>query len=441
MIIKLLIIFITFLLLVISILSPFKMLALVIIINKFNVFINNFNLPKIITVSKIIGIFVALGWFINYPLKRGSAVIRYRKLNIYIFLFTLCGFISSFVAEYKIPSFLIAFRVFLMVLMVFFIQDFIRHRSRLKGLIYVVAISAGIVGLFGVLQYFAFNFLGIKIGEFDTIGNLYGPRLTGTVSNPNGFGATLMSGIPWMIFLIIIESNKKMKILLTSLLVASLISLLMTLSRTHIFGFVFFMFIFIFAGVSKKVIRSRYLVNYLVVIFITIVIFYSMPKRVYERLIDYTFSKYDVSRQTRELIIKKGLFLFLKAPILGIGYDNIQRTYVALYPIKQGSHDFISMVLASTGILGFSFLIIAIYLSLSKYVTIMKNIKFYDTYWKFFIIISFAGFVEVLMTFLGNTIILQRIFWIYLTMPFIIEKLLLKEKDEENSESYRAVVT
>ena len=404
-------------LIVVSLIRPFYVLLLILIINRFNLFIASYGYEKTLTVSRFIGIFVALGWLVNSLLRGHSKYKVYKKLNNWLILFVTSGIVSSLFAEYKLPSLLLAFRIGLLVIMVLFIEDFVRDRYRLSLLVKVVAISAGVAGVLGVLQYISYNFLGLKIGEIEAVGNVYGPRLAGFVNNPNGFGAILMSGIPFLLYLFITEKSKMIYLIL---LLFSLISLMMTLSRTHIFGFVIFITLFMVLGLSKKLIKKKYLINTFIIGVLTSAVFYVTPHRVYDRLINYTFSGYDSSRQIREIIIKKGIYLFFRKPILGIGYDNLQRIYVDLYPTRQGSHDFISFVLASTGILGFTFLLISILVSVRKYIFLFRRIHFLDVKYQFLILISFAGFLEILSTFFGNVIVLQRIFWIYLVLPFIV---------------------
>ncbi|MDQ7786443.1 MAG: O-antigen ligase family protein [Thermodesulfovibrionales bacterium] len=405
--------------LILMIFRPFYGLLSIIIVNQFDNFIV---LPLSSTAGRLIGVLVALGWFLKYFYRRQTIFFELLNINKIALLFIISMLASSLLSSYPLLSLKIALTITLLTMMIFFVQDFVRSKKELNLIIITIALSVGISSLIGVLQYNSLLIGDQSMGTVLYEGEEHIARVAGLTLNPNGYAVMLLSGIPFLLFLSLNATNLSLKLISILLFFTSIISLGLTLSRTNIYGFGVFLFIFIalnfkFKNITKKQFAILFIILVLLTSLVTIFLFDVIKQR--------AFSFEDSSSGIRMLMISKGLNLFIEHPLLGIGFGNFE--FLDTSDNKFGNiygrpgHDIVSVPFVSTGAIGASLLIILCFKTLRHLNSAaMYLTKLNDKYLCNLICILKSAFIALLLTGIGNPIVFQRIFWIYIALASII---------------------
>jgi O-antigen ligase len=397
--------------------NPFIGLLSVICINHFDFFIFN---EQIFTVGRAIGILVAVGWFVKYFYLKRTYFFQSIKFNIVPVIFILAMVMSSILAEYPGRSIDHTITITLLVLMLFFIQDFISDKKTLNILLLTIALSVGITSLVGVMQY------KLILAGQEAFGTVSGAeqRIAGFDRNANGYGALMMTGIPLLFYWLINARNVYIKLISLLFCGTALLSLCLTLSRTHIFGFVIFIVVYVLLNFVHKNFSLKSLLSLMVVIvFIAAFFQILLFDIIEERVIGYTFSGADTSSGKRFIMILKGLRLLRENPIFGVGFHNFEMSHVSDYPtlLMAHGHDLISVLFASTGAVGIMIFITICYKTMRNFNLAIKHFAMVGKKELFNLgIILQAAFIALLMTFAANAIIHQRILWVYIALSVVL---------------------
>jgi O-antigen ligase len=398
---------------------PMIGLLLIISINQFDSLVE---MPTVVvTPGRIIGIVVAIGWLFSYLQKKGSNITLLNGFNILPVLLVFSIISSTLMSPFPKESLLGGLTLIFLIFMFFLIQDFIANEKLLKLFIVVVAFSAGTASIIGILQYEGF------MGAEEVIGTVTnysgGARFAGFRNNPNGYGAILMSGIPFLLFMTINGRNKILKILSAIFLMTSVTSLYLTMSRTHVFGFIAFLGAFLFLSFKKGQITFRKFLLTAVIIFSFTVIYLNMSGFVQGRIVRDTFSGEDTSVSDRADIFYKGLHVLMKHPIFGVGFGAFKWEYIDGYSQVAGEdgHDVVSGFFASTGLFG---IIVFIFFCIKTFRHLSVANRFFSlTQRNYLINLSItlkSAFIALLLSGSGNTLVFERIFWIYIALAAVL---------------------
>lgn len=401
--------------------NPLLGLLLIILINHFD---DLFQLPISLTAGRIVGVTVALGWFFKYFYRKKTFFFQLMDLNKFLLLLVSFMVISSLLSFYPGRSLIMVFTIFLLILMVFFIQDFISDKKKLNLLIITIALSVGIASLVGIIQYESLLSGNMLTGHVAYEGEEQIARVSGFQKNPNGYGILLMSGIPLLLFLAVNANNSILRKVSTFFFLTSIVSLAFTMSRTHIIGFIIFFLIYIslnfkHTAIGRKQFMSLAMVLVLLIAIISIFLFNIINQR--------SFSPGDITHEARYDILLKGIKYFMKYPLFGIGFrnfellDRVDARFGFIY--GRPGHEIISELFVCVGLFGSILFIVLCYKTLRYFnETIKSLVKYNDKYLLNLIIVLKAAFVALLCTFFGDSIILQRIFWIYIALGVTIHR-------------------
>lgn len=404
--------------LIAMILNPFLGILLIIIVNQFD---NLINLPMSSTAGRLIGVLVAIGWFLKYFYRKKTNFFNFIELNKIALFFIISMIVSSLLASYPGRSLKSAFTINLLILMVFFLQDFINSKKNLDLFIMIFALSVGLGSLVGIIQYKTLIVGSMTLGTVTYEGAGQIARTAGLTLNPNGYGVMLLSVIPVLLFLSLNSEKQVIKLFSFFLFFTSIISLGLTLSRTNIFGFIIFLFIFIYNNIRYRNVSKKQIM-YLVTILIIITAIVSI---LLLDILKMRSSFEDSSTNLRLDMFLKGTKLLIEHPLFGIGFGNFE--LVERFDDKYGyiygrpGHDILSVLFVSTGLLGSILFIIICYKTLKSFnLAIRDYIKKNDKYLLNLSITMKSAFIALLSTSPGNPIIFQRILWIYIALAFVM---------------------
>lgn len=412
--------------LVLFLLKPFYGLLLVIIINQVDFLIS---LPNYLTGGRLIGAIVAIGWFMKYFCRKKTIFFDLIKINKITLFFIASMLVSTLLSSYPTQSFIDFTKLTLLILMVYFIQDFIEDKKKLNLFIMTIAISVGIGSLVGIIQYESVS-SGNYIANDPVIGEIVlqadegAPRVAGLSLNPNGYGLMLLSGIPLLLFFALHYKRIVLKSISLLLLITTIISLALTLSRISIIGLLSFFIIYLYF-----VFRNRSLDKNQMTILLSIVVVFTLISSVFLTSLIFTrdLKFEDESSTIRYSIFLKSIRLFIENPLFGIGFSNLEllNRFHSIDGSVYGwpAHDIISGAFVATGVIGTVLIIWMVYITLNEYNTSISHFKFVrDEYFMNLCIILKSAFIAFIITGFGNTVIFQRIFWIYIALAAVIHR-------------------
>jgi O-Antigen ligase len=411
---------------------PIAGLFLILMINPFDQLINSvIDMPAAVTLGRALGILVFIGWLSRFLVLRKSNAASLKGFNVIPLLMIFSMTISTLSSPYPGLSFDGSLKISILIMMLLFIQDFIKNEKQLRMMIAVIAFTGGVGSLVGLIQ-----FLGYKgyIGLIGTVSNFAGEgvRFAGFDANPNGYGIQLMSGIPLLVFLTIESRSRSLRYVSAFFLITSVASLYLTMSRTHFFGLLIFVGLVVFAKVKNRQITSKQVWSIVGMILLSTFIFLKMPGFVGERLVRSTFSGADTSEQARGEIILKGLQILEDNPLFGAGFYSSSEIDINRFSNIRGynGHDMVSLYVAGTGLVGATLFVL---LCLLSYRYLNDALKYYegtpDKYLFNFTIILRAAFLALLATSLANPIVFQRIFWVYVALSAVLYRWSVLERN------------
>jgi O-antigen ligase len=403
------------------IIDPFWGLLLIIITNQFDSYVH---LPVSITVGRLVGIFVAIGWLFKYFFRKKTLFFQLAEFNYITLLFIVSIIFSSLLATYPSASLKMAITISLLILMVFFMQDFITTEKKLNLFLITIAFSIGISSLVGIIQYQALLSGSHAVGDVEFEGIEKTARFAGFLGNSNNYGLMMMSGIPLLLFFSLNASNRILKIVSVIFFFTTLISMGLSLSRTSIFSFIMFISSFIFLKFKYNYITKKNLCVLLLILIIITLTFYFF---LYDIMKARDFSLEDNSSEIRRMIMNKAFKLLTEHPLFGIGFGNFENYY--RFDEHYGNisgrpgHDIVSMVFASTGMVGTLVFTFLCYKTLTYYlIAIKKLIKTNNRYWANLSITLISATIALLFSGFGGPVIVQRIFWIYIALAEIMRR-------------------
>lgn len=402
---------------IIIVINPFWGLILIILYGHFATL---FPIPIIESGSRVAGIIVALGWFLKYFMREKTLFFDLMAFNKILLIFVLSMILSSTLAAFPIISFKMVFKILFFIFLVFIIQDFIVDKKRLNIFIFAIALSVGIASFIGLIQYV------FAISGYDMFGSvLYSKtgdvKRLGGFDSANAYALTLMSGIPFLTFIAIDHRKLWIKIIFFCCLISSILSLGLTVSRTHIIAFLIFGTIYIFLIIKHRIITKK---HFIIFAMAGIIITIFMTSFLFEFLSQRSFKFDDSSSITRLDVFIRGIHLLAENPLFGIGFNNIgliDYGYKSESLLGRGGHDLVSLVFTSTGLLGSLTILFLFYKTLKYLNASMKSYIFQnDKYLNHLIITLKSGYIALLCTWVGVAFIFYKIFWIYTALAVIL---------------------
>ncbi|MBI5739848.1 MAG: O-antigen ligase family protein [Nitrospirae bacterium] len=397
---------------VITILYPFWGFLLIV---AYSPFADLVELPLVNSGGRLVFAILAAGWFLRYFLQGKSEFFHLARSNRTIMLFIISMCISSIFAYKPLPSLAVSIEITTYIFMSFFImQDVIDNERKLKIFITTIALSIGTVALFSIGDYFAH-------GSINAYGGVR--RIGGFYSNPNSLGKTAMFGIPFILFISLNARSHLVKLLFSVLFIAAFYSIGLSVSRTWLIVFVIFAITYIALGLKHRIINVKKLLM-MSLLFILLALLLS------NFLIDNIEARAsrDLTEDLRYFIFLKGIHALIEHPLVGIGFDNFKYFDTddgkfGLILGGLGGHDIVSKVFASIGLVGTIILLMIFFRVIANMNGAARSFSFNrDKYWFNFIIILQAGYIALLSSGLGTSVILKCHLWIYYSLSVLMLK-------------------
>ncbi len=284
------------------------------------------------------------------------------ELNIPLFAFILTSMVSLIHSKYIFKSFEgLFFRWLEYVMLYFVIVETINNRKRLLNVLTIMLLSAGIIGIDGIIQYFT----GVDlIRRHPLVLN----RVTASFGYFNTFAMYLVGIIPIYVCLILfgLRSNK-LRWLMTLFTFILMVCLALTYSRG---GWLALFLSLVFIGFLRD---RRILIG--LIIFICVSPFL-LPDSIKER-VAYTWKKQGDSGR---LVIWRGAIRMIEdRPFFGHGLN----TFMSNYPKYRTdnskgshlSHNCYLMIAAETGLIGFAMFMWIIFILFKRSLFVLGGLR------------------------------------------------------------------
>lgn len=396
---------------------PLLGLMLIVAVNPFDYILAQ---QTSVTIGRPLGVLVAVAWLGRVAVvKRGTAMTRHAFWNVLLLAFIAVMVVSTVRSRQPDAGLPIVLTISLLISMSMFLQDFIEKREDLMRFVWVIALAMGASSLVGILQFreLQAGTGGDVVGYYDTMRGGY--RLSGLRSNPNGYATMLMSGLPFLFFLLQYTRRFWARAILLTMVIAAVVSVFLTVSRTHVVGMVVFVMAYYLLRLRYGRMSGGALFTFLGITAVLLALVVMLPDFIYGRLVTTTMGG-DASTRTRYGFIVKAVNLVSEEPWLGVGIGNF-----GFYEPFRGMnpHDVISFVLSGVGLLGTGLLCLII---LDAFLRMSLNVRRFarlrDRTLFDLSLVILAAFVAQVVSGAGHVLLFQRMFWIYIALAVVLSR-------------------
>ncbi len=392
---------------------PFAGLLLVITANQIESFVP---LPEPWTLGRLLALPVLLGWLACTSRERSGHLSRTsNRIRVCLVVYLCISTVGAGLAVDARMAWLGLLKLAMLAGMVVFIQDLVDTRRKLRLLIMAIGLSYGLSSIVGIIQFRESQLSGTPITGDASIGH-QGIRYAAFQSNPNSYAIALMSGIPYLVLLLMETRKGAARVGYIALLGTSVFALALTASRTHVLGLFVFVGIYAFAETRfVGAVKTRAPLVFLVLALV-VTVFLLIPDYASERLFGTVSDPDQV--EDRVDVMRKGLVLVEQAPLVGIGLGNSAR-YQPLLGVD--AHDTVGFSLGETGVAGFVLLVVIVILAIRQQIAGIRKMRSSgDTYLLRLSLITHVAFLAILASSLGHVIVFQRMFWTYIAVGSIL---------------------
>ena len=319
--------------------------------------------------------------FLYYIIKKKKFNYLLNKVTIIFFFFCTTAIISSLFSEktiFSLKSSLFYFRIGIFSILIWYLID--RDKKILNYFYYTLIFCFLGLVVDGFYQfYYGENILGLK---------LIGTRISSFFGDELVMGSYLSRLFPLLFAIFLVKEKQKFEIYFVALLFI-LIDVLIYMSGERT-AFFFLNLSTIFIILLIKEYQKFRLITFILAIFTIIILSMNSPKLT-ERMFlipakDMGFIKNSkkpaIFSEIHDSHIRTAINLFKDKPILGHGPKMFrikcsEKKYaVGRFPCSSHPHNFYVQLLAETGIVGFSFLLIAFCYVIFQSINQLKTILF-----------------------------------------------------------------
>ncbi len=288
---------------------------------------------------------------------------RLTTASIIFFAYLACTIPFSFVIQNSLDIY-IAYVKFFMVY--FMIISCINNEKRLRILVYVYL---GCISLIFVEPFIlSLKGEGFRYGNF--MMRLYG--ITGMFDHPNQLGGITAANIPIFYYMIFCHKSKLMKLLFALHIIMGIRVIMLTQSRTAFFGA-------IAAGFFIWLLSKRKVLVLFLAIFVASTAWKFAPEETKKRLFTmgqtvnvisadsdevYAGNREVGSMNSRWILLKNSLIIFLENPIFGVGIHNFASVSGRRWDSWMPPHCLYTEALSEVGLVGtllFAYVIVLIF--------------------------------------------------------------------------------
>jgi putative inorganic carbon (hco3(-)) transporter len=393
---------------------------------------------KSLTISKLVGFFIVIFTLLHFIFHKTD--IHKLKSNLWkwLLLFFIICIISALISAYPLTSLstlqTIGTGYLFFMLTVFFISE----KGFLKTLPIVIISSVTISSVLSIYGYI-FN-VPLFALNIDRPGTLI--RAIGAARDPNVLIAMIIIAVPLLFYWFFSTCKLSEKLIAIGLFAVNLIAAILTYSRGGAFILAIILFLVLLQFIRRF--RPKYLgfIGSFVLIASIIIIFF-VPSAYWQRLKSVTDTT-EGSISARQSYLHFGSEAFKENPIIGYGPGTFKEIYAqSIYAFQQErekeayarvAHNSYLEVLIGTGILGFTFFILILMLSLNNFYTARKRFSLLGNT-KMVSLISAYGisFISILIYFLLLSNIHHKYFWMLMALSQIAVNLSQKSSEKEAS--------
>lgn len=265
------------------------------------------------------------------------------------------------------------------ILFFYLATNFIKTKNDVFKYIYVIVGATFIISLYGLAQNLGWDFVRWNP-------ETYSPeRFFSTLGNPNFLAAYLVESIPVIFILFFITHKIYKKFFILTALILAIVILFLTKSRAGFLSFlvtVIFILVYTIFDARKKEneLFSKNKIWFLAfAIIIILTYFHPIVRDAFQMLWERSknlFSFKGIILTPRVYIWKSALMMFKDNPIIGTGLDTFQVIFPYYrFPIywqlewngtPEKTHNVFLQILATQGVLGFSFYLLLFFTFLKK---------------------------------------------------------------------------
>lgn len=358
--------------------------------------------------------------------KRHNKIAR---IEFFLILYLVFVTASYLVADNKTRALEGIFDLVKDIGIIFTILFALRNHEDWKQSVWVLITTTVFVSLFGLFQLvthnYAQNFFGLAASKLDT-GTT---RLSGPVGDPNMWGQILVAVIPLVLFRLIHDQNKTVKLISTIFVGILLIEVANTYSRGAFLALLVIGLLLIFVFNKNVKLSVAFTVIGLIILALPF-----LPTTYKERFMTLAnlspTTQYGIYQDTsfrgRSSELLAGLSMFYAHPLLGVGVGNYLNNYqtysqeigIELRAEEREAHSLYVQIFSETGILGlmaFTGLIISLFVGISSAAKSLTSLPRYHAWIPWFdaLQVSLAGYL-VAAIFLHGAYI--RYFWILVAL-------------------------
>ncbi|MCM8816470.1 MAG: O-antigen ligase family protein, partial [Candidatus Omnitrophica bacterium] len=342
---------------------------------------NGFDLPKFLVAFG--GIICLLCYLLILFSKKNFFPIYKNPLYFPLFLFLGWQVFSIFFAVNKIAGISEIGLTLVCSTLVFIIPLILKDASDVILLARIIAISSGIIAIYGIFQHFGFDFF-MWTRENSALS---------TLGRRNFAGEYLVLVIPWALFCFF-TSGRQFKVVFILIFVLLLTHLFLTFTRASWIGFISSILLLLLLLIREPIKTTK------VIQFVFMLLLLLLVTNVYAGV--FQFEKGTV--KSRILIWKSCVFVIKHAPFMGVGTGNFEIGYYkyasdnpnAFVPsevrIDKAHNEFIEIAVEN-GIIGltlFLFFIFTIY-KMAWLILASRNKKEFEKFVSIFAIASITG--------------------------------------------------
>lgn len=395
-----------------------------------------------IRVSQILLIVTLAAWLVRQILDKKIVFVR-NPVFWPLIIFLLINLVSLTQAENPERSSLVLIFIGFTALASLLVPNLLTSEKRLRRLVTIILVSATLVSLFGLYQFFG-DFLGLPttltgLRTLYTKDILGFPRIQSTALEPLYFANYLLIPIALALVLFLSRESKIKNLWLIALIALTIVNLVLTVSRGGYLALAGALIVIAVFYLKKLLTIKKITILLAVLVLVWLVVTRALGFQG-EALNLETFKNhvsnvfYGASYQERVETLTQANLAFLKNPLIGIGVGGFG-PFMAAHPYYQPTdgwpivnNEFVE-ILAETGLLGLlSFIIILLVLFFRSLKAVQQC---QNQYLKAIMIALLAAFIGIIIQYQTfSTLYVLHIWFLFGLMIAVQNLILIKNKND-----------